>query len=79
MDLSHGHIQKTAVIDRELSRLYLDIVALLETCIAGSGSLKEENYSFSGKASMSTSTDFVVLALLSEIALYSQSAFLWEF
>ena len=50
MDLSHGHIQKTAVIDRELSRLYLDIVALLETCIAGSGSLKEENYSFSGKA-----------------------------
>ena len=50
MDLSHGHIRKTAVI-RELSRLNRDIVALQETRIAGSGSLKEQNYTFSpGKA-----------------------------
>ena len=27
MDLSHGQIRKTAVIDRELSRLNLDIAA----------------------------------------------------
>ena len=46
MDLSHGHIRKTAVIDRELSCLNLDIAALLETRIAGSGSLKEGNYTF---------------------------------
>ena len=51
IDLSHAHIRKTAVIDRELSRLHLDIVSLQETRIAGSGSLEEEAlYFFSGKA-----------------------------
>lgn len=39
VDLSHGHIQKTAVIDRELSRLNLDIVVLQEIRIADSRSL----------------------------------------
>ena len=39
MDLSHDHIGKTAAIDRELSCVNLDIVA-------GSRSLKEENYIF---------------------------------
>ena len=43
MDLSHNQIRKTAFIDRELSRLNLDIVALQETRIAGSGSFKVEN------------------------------------
>ena len=41
MDLSHGHIRKTAVIERGLSRLNLDIAALQETRISSSGSLKE--------------------------------------
>ena len=49
MDLSHSHIRKTAVTDRQLSRLNLDIVAQQETRIAGSGSLKKENYTFSGE------------------------------
>ena len=44
--LLHCQIWKTAVIDRELSRLNLDTVALQETHIVGSGSLKEENYTF---------------------------------
>ena len=46
MDQSNGHIRKTAVTDRELSRLNLDIVALQETSVAGYGSLKEEYYTF---------------------------------
>ena len=50
MDLSHSHVWKTAVTDRELSRLNLDIVALEETRIVSCRSLKEENYTFSGKA-----------------------------
>ena len=67
MDLSHSHIRKTAVIDRELPRLNLDIVALQETRIVGSRSLKEKKIIlFSGKALMPISTDFMVLALLSE-------------
>ena len=41
MDLSHGPIWETAVIDRELLSLNLETVALQETRIAGSGSLKE--------------------------------------
>ena len=46
LDRSHGHIRKTAVIDRELSLLNVDIVALQETCIAVSGSLRGKLYFF---------------------------------
>ena len=38
--------RKTAIIDRELSRLGLDIVGLQETRLPDFGSLKEKNYTF---------------------------------
>ncbi|XP_047490320.1 uncharacterized protein LOC125039959 [Penaeus chinensis] len=38
--------RKTAVIDRELSRLGVDIACLLETRLADSGTLREESYTF---------------------------------
>ena len=38
--------RKTAIIDRELKRLNIDIAALQETRLPGSGSLKESNYTF---------------------------------
>lgn len=38
--------RKTAIIDRELTRLNISIAALQETRLAASGSLKEENYTF---------------------------------
>ena len=38
--------RKTAVIDFELKRLNVDIVALQETRLPETGSLKEENYTF---------------------------------
>ena len=44
--------RKTAIIDWELSRLKMDIVALQETRLPGSGSIKEKDFSFfwQGKA-----------------------------
>ena len=41
-----NNARKTAIIDRELSRLNLDIVALQETRLSSFGSLKEKNYTF---------------------------------
>ena len=38
--------RKTAIIDRELLRLNMDIVALQETRLPSNGSLKEANYTF---------------------------------
>lgn len=38
--------RKTAIIDRELKRLNIDIAALQETRLPGSGSLKEKDYTF---------------------------------
>ena len=38
--------RKTAIIDRELTRLNISIAALQETRLASSGSLREENYTF---------------------------------
>ena len=38
--------RKTAIIDLELKRLNVDIVALQETRLPETGSLKEENYTF---------------------------------
>ena len=38
--------RKTAIIDRELLRLNMDIAALQETRLPSSGSLKEANYTF---------------------------------
>ncbi|XP_050703781.1 uncharacterized protein LOC126989216 [Eriocheir sinensis] len=38
--------RKTAVIDTELSRLQMDIVALQETRLSGSGSVREKDFSF---------------------------------
>ena len=38
--------RKTAIISRELVRLNVDIAALQETRLAGSGSLKEKEYTF---------------------------------
>ena len=38
--------RKTAVIDRELHRLNIDIAALQETRLSEKGSLKEEHYTF---------------------------------
>ena len=45
-------VRRTAVIDMELARLNLDIVALQETRFPESGSLREKNYTFfwQGKA-----------------------------
>uniref|UniRef100_A0A0B7BU24 Endonuclease/exonuclease/phosphatase domain-containing protein n=1 Tax=Arion vulgaris TaxID=1028688 RepID=A0A0B7BU24_9EUPU len=39
-------IRKTAVIDRELERLQVDIAALQETRLPDCGSVKEKNYTF---------------------------------
>ncbi|KAG7305186.1 hypothetical protein JYU34_009222 [Plutella xylostella] len=39
-------IRKTAIIDRELLRLRIDIAALQETRLLEEGSLREDNYSF---------------------------------
>ena len=41
-----NNARKTAIIDRELYRLNLDIVALQETRLSSFGSLKEKNYTF---------------------------------
>ena len=38
--------RKTAIIDRELSMLNIDIAALQETRLPSSGSLKEKDYTF---------------------------------
>jgi exonuclease III len=38
--------RKTAVIDRELHRLNIDIAALQETRLPENGSIKEEHYTF---------------------------------
>lgn len=38
--------RKTAIIDRELKRLNIDIAGLQETRLAGNGSLKEKDYTF---------------------------------
>ncbi|KAJ7344584.1 hypothetical protein JRQ81_000534, partial [Phrynocephalus forsythii] len=49
-------IRKTAVIDRELCRLRMDIVALQDTRLPDSGSVKERNFMFfwQGKPSNET-------------------------
>ena len=39
-------VRKTAVIDKELARLQIDIAALQETRLADSGTQREENYTF---------------------------------
>lgn len=39
---------KTAVIDMELTRLQMDIVALQETRLPDSGSVREKNFTFFG-------------------------------
>ena len=39
-------LRQTVVISRELDRLNVDIAALQETHLAGSGSLKEKDYTF---------------------------------
>ena len=38
--------RKTAIIDRELTRLDISIAALQETRLAGSGTIREENFTF---------------------------------
>ncbi|XP_005095538.1 craniofacial development protein 2-like [Aplysia californica] len=40
------NIRKTAIIDRELTRLNVDITALQETRLANSGTNRERNYTF---------------------------------
>ncbi|KAI8495103.1 hypothetical protein Bbelb_270890 [Branchiostoma belcheri] len=46
VDIRHGELRKTALIDEELQKLQMDIVALQETRIAGSGCLREANFTF---------------------------------
>ena len=41
-----GATRKTALIDRELAKLAVDVAALQETRLAESGSIKEQNYTF---------------------------------
>jgi len=38
--------RKTAVINKELGRLNIDIASLQETRLANSGTLREEDYTF---------------------------------
>ncbi|XP_076436204.1 uncharacterized protein LOC143275811 [Babylonia areolata] len=45
-DLHVDDSRKTATIDRELTRLNIDIAALQETRLSLSGSLREQNYTF---------------------------------
>jgi len=51
--------RKTAIIDRELSKLNIDIAALQEARLPSGGSLKEKDYTFFWQAS----TDFMESAL----------------
>ena len=44
--LSVNDLSKTAVIDKELSRLNIDVAALQETRLPEVGSLRERNYTF---------------------------------
>ncbi|XP_046986306.1 craniofacial development protein 2-like [Schistocerca americana] len=39
-------VRKTAIIDRELLHLRIDVAALQETCLSGEGSLRKANYTF---------------------------------
>ena len=39
-------VRKTTVINDELLRFRVDIVALQETCLVGSGTLREKDYTF---------------------------------
>ena len=43
---SVSDLRQTAIIDRELNRLGVDIACLQETRLAGSGSIKEKHYTF---------------------------------
>ena len=38
--------RKTAIIDRELKRLNIDVAALQETRLPSNGSLREQDYTF---------------------------------
>ena len=65
-DLSNlDDIRKTDVIDKELTRLKVDIAALQETCLADSGFLKEQHYTFfwQGKPEQETSEHGVGFAV----------------
>ena len=41
-----GFLRKTALLDRELTKLAVDIVTLQETRLAGSGSITEQHSTF---------------------------------
>ena len=45
-NLQQGEIRRSFLIDRELDRLNVDIAALQETRLHGTGSIKEKNYTF---------------------------------
>lgn len=69
--LSDNHHQidvarKTAVINRELYRLNIDIAALQQTRLSDTGSLREKNYTFfwQGRAEETRKHDMVLVSQL---------------
>ena len=61
---SINDLRKTAVINNELSRLNVDIVALQETRLAEAASLREKEYTFIGMVNQKMRKGNMVLALL---------------
>ena len=43
---STGHLRKTAIIDREIHRLRVDVAALQEIRLEDDGTQQEKNYAF---------------------------------
>ena len=63
-DLQQIHdARKTAIIDRELSKLKVDIAALQETRLPASGSLKEKDTPYSGRDSTPSQETTRILSL----------------
>ena len=46
LDVRHGEIRQAKLVDQELTRLRADIVALQETRLAETGSIREDNFTF---------------------------------
>ena len=70
-DLSNlDDVRKTAVIDKELTRLKVDIAALQEMRLADSGFVKEQHYTFFWQGKPEQETREHGVGFVSEITSY---------
>ena len=63
--------RKTAIINKELLRLKVDIATLQETHLVGQGSIRKNTLCSYGMVSLLTNVGSMVLTLLSRIRFYS--------